>query len=97
MQVAADLICAYVFDGNGGGRLLDWSGVRAHRPEDGWLWVHLQRDAPGSRAWLEQDSGLDEVLCDALLSSESRPRSSARVSGRVTVSPSWVAIRRTGV
>jgi zinc transporter len=74
MQVAADLICAYVFDGNGGGRLLDWSGVRAHRPEDGWLWVHLQRDDPGSRAWLERESGLDEILCDALLSSESRPR-----------------------
>ena len=74
MQAAADLICAYVFDGHGGGGLLDWDGVRAHRPEDGWLWVHLQRDDPGSRAWLERESGLDEILCDALLSSESRPR-----------------------
>jgi zinc transporter len=71
---AADLICAYAFDGQGGGRLLDWDGVRAHRPEDGWLWVHLQRDDPGSRTWLERESGLDEILCDALLSSESRPR-----------------------
>jgi len=68
------LICAYEFDGRGGARLLDWDGVRAQRPEGGWLWIHLQRDAPASREWLERESGLDEVLCEALLSSESRPR-----------------------
>jgi len=68
------LICAYVFDGRGGGRPVDWEGVRAHRAADGWLWMHLHRDAPGSRDWLERESGLDEVLCEALLSSESRPR-----------------------
>ena len=68
------LICAYEFDGHGGARILDWDGVRAHQPGDGWLWVHLQREAPASRDWLERESGLDEVLCEALLSSESRPR-----------------------
>lgn len=68
------LICAYEFDGHGGARPLDWDGVRAHRPGDGWLWVHLQREAPEAREWLERESGLDEVLCEALLSSESRPR-----------------------
>jgi len=74
MEPAADLICAYVFDGQGGARQVDWAGVRAHRPQEGWLWVHLQREEPGSRAWLETESGLDEILCEALLSSESRPR-----------------------
>jgi len=68
------LICAYAFDGKGGGREIGWEGVRAHSPGDGWLWVHLQREAPSSREWLERESGLDEVLCEALLSSESRPR-----------------------
>jgi len=74
MEQPSDLICAYVLDGHGGARLVDWEGVRAHQPGDGWLWVHLQREAAASRAWLEVESGLDEVLCDALLSSESRPR-----------------------
>ena len=77
MDTTSDLICAYVFDGIGGARPLDWDGVRTHSPEDGWLWVHLQRDAPGSRDWLERESGLDEVACEALLSSESRPRCEA--------------------
>ncbi len=74
MDSSPDLICAYAFDGHGSGRLLDWDGLRAYRADEGWLWVHLQRDAPGSRKWLERESGLDEILCDALLSSESRPR-----------------------
>jgi zinc transporter len=74
VEPSADLICAYVFDGRGAARQVDWAGIRAHKPEDGWLWVHLQREEPGSRAWLERESGLDEILCEALLSSESRPR-----------------------
>ena len=68
------LICAYVFDVHGGARTLDWVGVRASRPGEGWTCIHLQREAPASREWLERESGLDEVLCEALLSSESRPR-----------------------
>ena len=41
------------------------------------VWIHLQRDDPETRAWLERESGLDEILCDALLSDESRPRCEA--------------------
>jgi zinc transporter len=74
MTTAEGLICAYEFDGRGGAQTLDWDGVRAHAPAAGWTWIHLQRDAPASREWLERESGLDEVLCEALLSSESRPR-----------------------
>lgn len=74
MDRTDDLICAFVFDERGSARSLDWKGVRAHRPQDGWLWIHLQREAPTSRDWLVRESGLDDVLCDALLSSESRPR-----------------------
>ncbi len=81
MEASPDLICAYILDGQGGGRSVAWEGVRAHRPEDGVLWVHLQRDAPASRAWLESESGLDEILSDALLSSESRPRCEAYGDG----------------
>jgi zinc transporter len=48
--------------GRGGAQPLDWDGLRAHRRDDGWLWVHLQREATGSRAWLENESGLDERM-----------------------------------
>ena len=69
-----DLICAYVLDGDGGGVRLDWEGVRAHPRDDGILWIHLQREAQGTRDWLEKESGLDQILCDALLSDSPRPR-----------------------
>ena len=69
-----DLICAYSLDGNGGGTRLDWDGVRAHQKGAGLLWLHLQREAPGTRAWLENESGLDQILCDALLFEAPRPR-----------------------
>lgn len=74
MEDREDLICAYVLDGRGGGRRVDWDGIRAHREGDGILWLHLQREAPGTRDWLEKESGLDQILCDALLSEAPRPR-----------------------
>ena len=69
-----DLICAYTLDGDGGGTRLGWDGVREHERRAGLLWLHLQREAPGTRAWLENESGLDQILCDALLSDTPRPR-----------------------
>ncbi len=81
MDDQPDLICGYVLDADGGGRRIDWDGVHSHRAEDGCLWIHLQREAPGSRAWLTQAAGLDEILVDALLSGESRPRCEAYGDG----------------
>ena len=81
MEERPDLICAYLLDGRGGGRRVDWDGVNAHRAEAGTLWVHLQREATGSRSWLESQTGLDEVLVEALLSGESRPRCEAYGDG----------------
>lgn len=69
-----DLICAYALDGRGGGARLDWEGVRAYEKGQGLLWLHLQREAQGTRDWLEKESGLDQILCDALLSEAPRPR-----------------------
>jgi zinc transporter len=59
------LVCAYVLDGKGGGRQIDWSQLRAR--QDGILWVHLQRTGSEGRRWLCEESGLDSVVCDALL------------------------------
>jgi zinc transporter len=65
---------ASLLDGKGGCRDLDWAGVRAWRPEDGVLWIHLERDDPGAQAWLEQESGIDPLTCRTLIAEESRPR-----------------------
>jgi zinc transporter len=68
------LICAYLLDGGGGGRELGWTEIRSWRPEQGLLWLHLDRTGSASRRWLHEDSGLDALIRDALLAEEVRPR-----------------------
>ena len=67
------LVCAYALDGQGGGRALDWPEVEAWQANDGLQWVHLSRRAEGAQRWLEQKSGLDPVVQEALLAEETRP------------------------
>lgn len=69
----AGLRFACVLDGRGGCRSLDWAGVRAWQPSDGVLWVHLER-VDLAADWLRNESGIDPLVCDALLAEESRPR-----------------------
>ena len=68
------LICAYLLDGNGGGKSLDWVGVRAWTPGDGLLWVHLDRLSEIARGWLLDESGISPVEGESLLADETRPR-----------------------
>lgn len=65
---------AAVLDGNGGCVDLDWQGVAAWRPEQGVLWIHLERDAAQARAWVYNDARVDPVFAEALLAEDSRPR-----------------------
>jgi zinc transporter len=74
MAAEDGLICAYLLDGRGGGQELGWPEIRAWRPEQGLLWVHLDRIGSGSVRWLHDDSGLDPLMRDALLTDEVRPR-----------------------
>lgn len=75
MEDGADgLLCAHVLDGRGGGRQVTWDGVRGWRPDQGTLWLHLDRSEPCSKAWLSNESALGEVASGALLAEETRPR-----------------------
>lgn len=65
---------ACVLDGKGGCRELDWPGVEAWRPEDGVLWVHLERDSADAQQWLRHRSGIDPLTAEALVAEETRPR-----------------------
>jgi len=71
----AGLVAAYLLDGTGGGRELDWAGVRAWTPDQGLLWVHLDHSAPETAHWIEHECGLNPVVQEAMLASETRPRS----------------------
>ena len=68
------LICAYLLDGQGGGRTIGWSGIASWQASYGLLWVHLDRAGPEARRWLQERSGLDPVVAGALLAEEVRPR-----------------------
>ncbi|MEJ2059422.1 MAG: zinc transporter ZntB [Gammaproteobacteria bacterium] len=66
---------AYLLDGKGRGRRLSWVEVQDWQPEDGLIWVHLDYSDPSIQTWIREESGLDDVICEALLAEETRPRS----------------------
>ena len=68
------LIFACVLDGRGRAQSIDWTAIRGWMPEDGPLWVHLDRADPGALAWLRAESGLTPVTIDAITTEETRPR-----------------------
>lgn len=61
-----------LLDGRGGGRRLDLS--RGGPAETGTTWVHLDRGSEQAGEWLGTRSGLDELVVEALLEDETRPR-----------------------
>jgi zinc transporter len=65
---------AALLDKRGGCCELDWQGVHAWEPAQGYLWVHLERDEPEAECWIRERSGIDPLIADILLAEESRPR-----------------------
>ena len=68
------LLSAFVLDGHGAGQPTDWDGIRRWQPDQGTLWVHLDRNHDHSRQWLTEHAGLDAIVCDAMLAEDTRPR-----------------------
>ncbi|MCW9079366.1 MAG: zinc transporter ZntB [Gammaproteobacteria bacterium] len=68
------LISSYLLDGQGGGESFDWDRIAAWQPDHGVLWVHLDRDSPDSRRWLQDQSGLDPLVAESLIAESTRPR-----------------------
>lgn len=64
----------YLLDRAGGGRQLDAAGIDTWRPEQGLLWIHLDVNSGAARAWVYDQSGIDELTAEALLAGDSRPR-----------------------
>ncbi len=74
MTEATGLQAAYLIDATGRGKKISWPELLGWQPEQGLLWVHLDYTAPRVRQWLEEESGLEAVVADRLLTEETRPR-----------------------
>jgi zinc transporter len=74
MKNGDGLIHAFLFDGTGGGRRLELSDIESWTPEQGVLWVHLDYTSEDAQQWLQNSAGLEELVVDALLVEETRPR-----------------------
>ncbi|MBN1868690.1 zinc transporter ZntB [Candidatus Sumerlaeota bacterium] len=85
MSEMQGVICAHLLDGRGGGRELTWPEVLDWQPENGTLWVHLDRTGPTAQHWLADEAGLDPLACEALLAEETRPRSTLIGEGLLVI------------
>ena len=74
METTDGLIKSFLLDGRGGGKILDWNNIRHWLPEQGTLWVHLDFTHPEAQHWLTHDSALEEIVAQALIADETRPR-----------------------
>ena len=68
------LIHAYLLDGAGGGRRLEMEDIESWTPEQGVLWTHFDYTNEDAQQWLRDSAGLEELVADALLTEETRPR-----------------------
>ncbi len=68
------LLAAWLLDGKGGGRELDLNGIKNWVPDQGALWLHLDRESPAAREWISGESDIDPISLDAMFEEESRPR-----------------------
>jgi len=68
------LLHAFVLDGKGGARRIDWKHIEAWTPSEGDLWLALDYSYADSAEWLESRSGIDPLTREALVHSDPRPR-----------------------
>ena len=69
------LIYAYLFDGKGGGEVIDWPAIDKWDSSQGLIWIHLDSKMPEAQIWLENKSGLSQITRESLLDQGTRPRS----------------------
>ncbi|MDX1581213.1 MAG: CorA family divalent cation transporter, partial [Alphaproteobacteria bacterium] len=77
------LLHGLVLDGQGGARALSFADLESGVPPNSW--VHLDHHSPEVRAWLVEKSGLDPLVCEALLAEETRPRCTPFGEGLVLI------------
>ncbi|SHJ70163.1 zinc transporter [Malonomonas rubra DSM 5091] len=79
------LIASFLLNGKGGGKELDWPGIRNWDSDHGLLWLHLDYKEDETHQWLKEESGLDQVVFEALLAEDTRPRCLAYPCGMLVI------------
>lgn len=85
MNANSGFIFAFALDAKGGGRSLDWEGVKTWRREAGLLWIHLDYAGDDAKQWLDHESGIDPVIAESLTTEETRPRSLVHKGGMLLI------------
>ena len=80
-----EFLHSYVLDRKGGRSTVDVDNIAEWTPEQGILWVHIDINDVASREWLEEQSGLPVRVTEALLATETRPRSHVGHTGSLVV------------
>ncbi|MBF6058137.1 zinc transporter ZntB [Thiomicrorhabdus heinhorstiae] len=75
------LVHALLLDGQGGAKPLNWQEIIEWSPQQGQLWMNMDYTSKQVRNWLSEESGLNWVIAETLLSEESRPRFSPHDHG----------------
>lgn len=73
MENIDGLIYAYLLDKKGGAKKISLQEYE-NRKADDIIWLHFDYTNENSVNWLENNSGLDEIVTTALLTPETRPR-----------------------
>lgn len=81
IEATEGLLHAYLFDGQGSGRYLTWSEVELWDASMGRLWLHFDYTNAAVKDWVSNQSGLDSIISQALLTEETRPRVAAIEDG----------------
>jgi zinc transporter len=65
---------AFILDNNGGATELSYEELNCINIENQILWVHFDYSSNEAIDWITNKSGIDEIAIDALLTEETRPR-----------------------
>lgn len=77
MNEGHGIIFSCALDGSGKARDLTWPEVKAWSSNQETLWVHGDRTGAAIQQWLQEESGINPLVVDALLAEETRPRMTA--------------------
>jgi zinc transporter len=85
MNEKSGLVFSYILDGAGGGHTITWEDIKHWIPEKGVLWLHLDYKNEEVQKWLNEASGLNLIIYEALLEEETRPRAVAYDDGLLLI------------
>jgi zinc transporter len=85
MSDQTGLVSAILLDGQGGGSDIPWPDLPSDMPEGRAAWLHLDRLEENVHDWVREESGIDPLICEALLAEETRPRVARKGDGLLVI------------